>query len=178
MKTKYQNWIVFPIFLIISFVLFSFITQNNDSKNVFSPSKGDTTKLNQPKVDVKVNKKYDEQGNLIQYDSSYSIIYSSPGSEIYLNNMSNDSIFAQLREKFNSHSFFNEDPFFGVPKFNFNDDFFNFDPMDNFKQMNEMMKKMFPNFKNDSLLIAPPTPQQPSQKSSEPVYKPDNMITL
>ena len=32
-----------------------------------------------PKTSVTVNKKYDDKGNLIRYDSSYSYSYKSPG---------------------------------------------------------------------------------------------------
>ena len=35
--------------------------------------------LHKPKVDVRVNKQYDDKGNLVQFDSSYSYFYSSPG---------------------------------------------------------------------------------------------------
>ena len=37
----------------------------------------DTAKVNTPKTDIRVNKEYDENGNLIKYDSSYSYFYSN-----------------------------------------------------------------------------------------------------
>ena len=47
-----------------------------------------------PKVDVRVNKKYDNTGNLVQYDSTYSYFYSSPG---FKNSISSDSLFSNLK---------------------------------------------------------------------------------
>ena len=43
----------------------------------------DTIKNNSPNESWNVNKKYDKDGNIIQYDSSYSYSYSSTGE--YLN---------------------------------------------------------------------------------------------
>jgi hypothetical protein len=48
-----------------------------------------------PKMDVRVNKKYDEKGNLIQYDSTYSYFYSSP--DMSENSISSDSVFSNFK---------------------------------------------------------------------------------
>ena len=48
-----------------------------------------------PKVDVKVNKRFDDKGNLIQYDSTYSYFYSFPG--IKGKGMNLDSVFNELK---------------------------------------------------------------------------------
>lgn len=44
---------------------------------ILAQPKKETKKSNAPKEDIKVNKKFDEQGNLIQYDSTYTYNWSS-----------------------------------------------------------------------------------------------------
>lgn len=169
MKSINKRWMTFPIFLVISFFLFSFVNQHNDKKNIL-PEQHDSLKTNQPKIDVKVNKKYDESGNLIQYDSSYSIIYNMPGNDFQFNNIENDSIFAELKNRMKANSLFNNDDFFnGFPEMNFQ----NMNAMENLKQMQEMINKMFPNMRNDSLIINPQQNNEPRKEE-----KPANMITL
>lgn len=169
-----RKWFIFPVFLLISLVLFSFVSQNKVGDS-FVPDKEDSLKANQPKVDVKVNKKFDENGNLIQYDSSYSIIYSSPGTDIQFYNMDNDSLMAMMRNHMKMNNMFGNDPFFdNFSGFGLNqNDFFNMDPFENMRKMQDMMKKMFPEFKQDTLLINPQNNQIPVKKD-----KPQNMITL
>lgn len=171
MKSK---WFIFPLFLLISLVLFSFVSQNKNS-DIYVPDNEDSLMKNQPKVDVKVNKKYDENGNLIQYDSSYSVIYSSPGTDIQFNNMDSDSLMAMMRKHMKMNNLFDNDPFFDNSSgFGFNhNEFFNMDPFENMRKMQDMMKKMFPEFKQDTLQIDPQKNQQPVKKD-----KPQNMITL
>ncbi len=48
----------------------------NDNKNENQPEMGNVMK-NKPKVDIQVNKKYDDNGNLIGYDSTYTWTYSN-----------------------------------------------------------------------------------------------------
>ena len=79
-----------------------------------------------PKVNVKVNKVYDENGNLIEYDSTYewSYSYSSPGLKIDINP---DSLFRAFVPWFNEQLDINSLP---SPKDFFSDttmynDFFN-----------------------------------------------------
>lgn len=48
------------------------------------------TKNNSPKEDIKVNKKFDEQGNLIQYDSTYTYNWSSDTT--FMNQMSPEDL--------------------------------------------------------------------------------------
>ncbi len=171
MRTK---WFVFPFFLAISLILFSFVSQNKNDRS-FLPDNEDSLKRNEPKVDVKVNKKFDENGNLIQYDSSYSIIYTSPGTDIQFYNMDNDSVLAKLRNQMKMNNLFENDSIFeNVSGFGFNhNDFFNIDPFENMRKMQDMLKEMFPEFKQDTLLIDPQKNQIPLKKD-----KPQNMITL
>jgi len=60
------------------------------------------------KKTIKVVLKYDENGNLIRYDSSYSYYYSNIENDTLLR----DSIFDQFRFHFNQKYFFSEEPFF------------------------------------------------------------------
>lgn len=167
MKKFNRNWITFPLFLLLSFFLYSFINQNDNSKN-YSPDNDDSLKINQPKIDVKVNKKFDEKGNMIQYDSSYSIIYSSPGTDIQFYNLDNDSIFSQFKNSMQENDFFKH-----FPDMDFQNDFFKMDTWDNMKRMQEMMNKMFPDFNRDTLLIKPQKNKAPTEEN-----KSENMITL
>jgi len=109
----------------------------------------------QPKTDIRVNRKYDDKGNLIQYDSSYSYFYSSPG---FNNSISSDSLFNDfklpLRNEYkglfddNMNSIFFNDSLF---KYDFyNDDYFSkrfhlnmlrFENM--FKEMDSIKSDMF-----------------------------------
>lgn len=97
--------------------------------------------LNKPKVNIKVNKQFDDKGNIVQYDSTYSYYYSSPGGNIM--HLSNDSVYHRFR------SFFNKTyPGFFIPPYDdifFNDslykhDFFN---KDYFEKRFELNRKMF-----------------------------------
>jgi len=63
-------------------------------QNEISSKPGIADSTVNPKVDVKVNKKFDEKGNLVQYDSTYSYFYSSPGFE--KNGMSSDGVIDDL----------------------------------------------------------------------------------
>ncbi|MDQ2177680.1 hypothetical protein [Marinifilum sp. D714] len=145
---KSINKILFSIgILLLTFTAFG---QNTENKNL-------------PKKDIKVNKEYDEDGNLIRYDSTYVNTWSSDSTHHFFN----DSAFFNkmdmsrmqkrmqeqlsrffgpdsLRQKNNKHPFFSDDFF--------NDDFFdskmfrrNFHQADSsrndfFKELEEMMK--------------------------------------
>ena len=61
-----------------------------------------------PQTIIKVDKKYDNNGNLIKYDSSYSYYYSN----IKDNNNLKDSIFNNFKKQFNNSYFFSSDPYF------------------------------------------------------------------
>jgi len=47
-----------------------------------TPLKGDS--LDKPRIGVKVNKQYDDKGNIVRFDSTYSYFYSSPKGSIQL----------------------------------------------------------------------------------------------
>ncbi len=66
------------------------------NKNVASTAPKETVK---PKVDVKVNKQYDEKGNLVAYDSVYTWSYSSQGGT--LDGVHADSVMASFKKQLN-----------------------------------------------------------------------------
>jgi len=94
-----------------------------------------------PKIDYKVNKEYDENGNLIRVDSTYTYYYSNIDKDA----MMNDSIFKKFNEHFNLKSPFGNsllDEFFKQNNY-LEDDFFKEDFFrGNFGKNQEMMHKM------------------------------------
>jgi len=125
------------LILILMFVsAFVFSQQNNKSNN--------------PKEDIKVNKHYDENGNLIGYDSTYVSTWSS------------DTTITEFPGRFNFQEFFGKgDGFFD------HDSLFSSDPFQNFGFHNNMtdvfseFERMFSDttnmdyfsFQNDSSLL-------------------------
>ncbi|GAB4299732.1 MAG: hypothetical protein Kow0068_23170 [Marinilabiliales bacterium] len=119
---------------------------------------------NNPKVDIKVNKEYDENGNIIRYDSTYTYYYSTDGStdnfyfaDSLLNQFSRGFSFFEpdIDSLFFTDPFFNHSPLFNDPFFN--DPFFN-DPILNdpfFKSFHDYQKNILKQFFNniDSLDI-------------------------
>ncbi|MFZ1659375.1 MAG: hypothetical protein WAT61_11160 [Flavobacteriales bacterium] len=109
-------------------------------------TKSDTLAVDTPKVDVKVNKQYDENGNLIAFDSTYIKIYPGrAGNLAFL-----DSIFKDFKGRSGNWYPFLNDPGFNdlfmndsimQPDF-FHDDFFRkrFDL--NRRYMEQMMARM------------------------------------
>ncbi len=105
----------------------------------------DTT---QPQVSIRVNKTYDDKGNLVQYDSAYSYYYSSPGGRI--KQLSSDSFYSQFRTRFHSRYddwldsslepiFFSDSLF----KYDFlNSDYFNKRYELNRKRFNDLFREM------------------------------------
>ena len=72
---------------------------SDNKKDVLPVAAKDT--LNKPKIKIKANKQYDDKGNLIRYDSTYSYSYSTPeGKSIQSNN---DSIYKQFRSFFDKN---------------------------------------------------------------------------
>lgn len=107
----------------------------------------DTTLLGvEPKVDIRVNKEYDENGELIRYDSTYSSIYHSHQSDpLFM-----DSIIHRFRPWMGDRYPFLDDPGFNdlffrdtllYPDF-FRDDFFQGRLEQNRRYMERMMAEM------------------------------------
>lgn len=126
---------------------------------------------NQPKTDYKVNKEYDENGNLIRYDSTYTYSYSSNG-----NDAMNDSVFNEFQKHFNQRFSFSNDPFFN--NFLFQDslmdkEFFSNDFFENHYRNNmEMFSKLFNDMdmmKNDYFNNQPQQTPENSEKKEEKI---------
>lgn len=118
-----------------------------------------------PQVDVRVNKRYDEHGNLIAYDSSYTSVYQSrSGDAAFM-----DSVFKDFMPGFGMQYPFLNDPGFNAlffPDSSFHRDFFNYDFFQKRMEMNQrymqrMMEQM-DSLKNQHFLHPAPSPQQRS----------------
>ena len=125
--------------LVLFFMFFGIISCNSQ---VGKTDKQDMGK-NKPHEEFKVNRKYDENGNLIEFDSTYTSYYSN----IKGDTLAVDSIMKNFQMYFNDH--------FAVigPEFNFNsdstfhhdffsDDFFQKQFSEQDKLMLRMMREM------------------------------------
>lgn len=81
--------------------------------------KSNSDEKNVPQSNITVNKEYDENGNLIRYDSTYSWSYSNIRNDTLVN----DTIIYGNKEFFDRKDFFPDIPFFDDEDF-FNDRFF------------------------------------------------------
>lgn len=117
----------------------------------------DSLIVNKPQTKIIVNKEYDEFGNLVKFDSSYSYFYSNMGNDSTFS----DSSFSRFQEKFfnsfpNIQKPFFNDMFFEDSLLNYDfykDDFFSkrfrlnrqqFDGM--FEKMDSIKNKFYKNF--------------------------------
>lgn len=106
------------------------------------------TKGENPKVDIKVNKKYDSKGNLIRYDSTYSYVYTTKGRDSL--KIGTDTLFDRFKSYYHKNVsdlfddkmeniFFNDTLF----KYDFlNEDFFTKRFELNTRRMNEIFMQM------------------------------------
>lgn len=115
-----------------------------------------------PHVEVKVNKQFDEHGNLIAFDSSYTSVYSRGlGNTAFM-----DSLFMDFRPKMGQRYPFLNDPGFDNLFFNdsllyrdfFQDDFFKNRMLLNQQYMDRMMHDM-DSLKNRYFQRAQPPPK-------------------
>lgn len=106
-------------------------------------------KTEQPKGTWKVDKEFDENGNLIRYDSIYS--WSSDGKFEDLSKIDRDSLLNNFESKFYEHfSQFKNDGFEDIfesdslfSRHFFNDDFFRSDFGEEFMDIDKIRQKMF-----------------------------------
>lgn len=108
----------------------------------------DTTLIssNQPKEDIKVNKEYDKNGNLIRYDSTYTYYYSN----IDENRAAADSIYNKFQEMFEEKYPFATEPYFDNLFFEdsllhydfYKKDFFHQRFMKNMELMDKLFREM------------------------------------
>lgn len=161
-----KNWkTLIIVTILISFIVFlSFSNQKTNSE--YNNRIGKDTVYTNPKVDIKVNREYDENGNIIRYDSSYTYIYTHPNGNTEELNI--DSIFNSFKPYFFDHgfdiindpfnNFFNEDTFYQRHFFDdnyfmkqFENEMFQFEQM--IREMdslrNRFLKDMYPEFKNE-----------------------------
>jgi len=96
-----------------------------------------------PKEDIIVNKEYDENGNLIKYDSTYTYFYSN----IENDQLAEDSIFANFKKMFEQKYPFSHKPSFN--DFFFRDSLMKYDFykknffIERFRQNREQTEKIF-----------------------------------
>ncbi len=133
------------ISLFLSFmVLYGCKGQNNEEANNTSKET-----INQPQTEVKVNKEYDENGNIVKYDSTYSYYYSNIDGDFLLE----DSIMSNFKNHLNINFEFSSDPFFddfffqdSLMQYDFyNNDFF----IERYRKNHEKMNDLF--FEIDSI---------------------------
>jgi len=134
------------------FVLFSCNAQTDNKSSQLNEKK--TEQKVKPKIDYKVNKEYDENGNLIKLDSTYTYYYSN----IDLNKQQVDSIYKSFNEHLNFSSSFDDsffDDFFKnenyIEEDFFQEDFFRNNQKRNEEIMNQMIARM-DSIKNQFLL--------------------------
>ena len=100
----------------------------------------------EPQTKIKVNREYDDQGNLIRYDSTYASYYSTVEGDTAWQ----DSTFKDFMQHFNSRYPFSDEPFFDKLFFTdsllhydfYKDDFFQNLFEQNLKQMEEYFRQM------------------------------------
>ena len=132
--------IIISLFL-SSMVLSGCKGQNNEEANNTSKET-----INQPQTEVKVNKEYDENGNVVRYDSTYSYYYSNIDGDSLLE----DSIMSNFKNHLNINFGFSSDPFFddfffqdSLMQYDFyNNDFFIERYRNNHKKMNDLFFEM------------------------------------
>jgi hypothetical protein len=130
-------------FAVIFCLLVAFSCQRQSNKTFAQLDRPVPDSTSNPKSEVHVNKKYDDKGNLIRYDSSYSYRYVSPDKIV--KNIETDTLFRHFKSYYYpewdsafSHNF--TDIFF-------NDTLFKYDFMqpDYFSKRFEMNRKRLEN---------------------------------
>jgi hypothetical protein len=136
------------VFLSLLLVIFSSCRGQSQKENVqLVPEKNNgivvkEDTLNKPRINVRVNKQYDDKGRIVKFDSTYFYFYSSPEKSLQLGN---DSVYSSFRSFFeksypNLMSRQNNNIFFNDSLFKY--DFFN---DDYFQKRFELNEKMFEN---------------------------------
>lgn len=136
----------------------------------------------QPQVDIKVDKEYDENGNVIRYDSTYSEVYNFQGETPF----DLDSLFRNHMKSFRDfgiredalfpfdNDFFGADDFFNGTDL-FNSDFFGADIMNEFSkhlgQINSLLQEFDSQMKNQNPVepkVLPGPDPQPQKQHVQP----------
>lgn len=132
---------IWMLFIAVTLVLSSCNGQEKKNKN----NKLSDVK-NAPKEDIKVNKEYDKDGNLIRYDSTYTYFYSN----IENDTIAEDSIFNNFKNMFDLKYPFSYSPYFNdlffedsLMKYDFyKEDFFTKRFLQNMEQTEKMFQEM------------------------------------
>ncbi|MCF6268837.1 MAG: hypothetical protein L3J41_03930 [Melioribacteraceae bacterium] len=149
-------------------ILLTFTACNGQNKDKTTELVTDSIKYVQPKTNIVVNKEYDEDGNLIKYDSTYSYYYSNIEGDTTIG----DSIFNDFKVKFNKRYIFSQDPFFDNIFFQdsllqydfYNNNFF----IERFRKNQDRLNKLFfdmDSIKNDFFFKQFKKPNNKSEKS-------------
>jgi hypothetical protein len=128
-------------------LLLAIASCNGQDKNADKGRAPESTEQAKPKVEVKVNRKYDSKGNLVRFDSTYSYFYSSKGKDSVRVGL--DTIFQRFKAAHQNdftawrndvnNIFFNDSLF----KYDFlNEDFFSQRFEMNMQRMREMLRDM------------------------------------
>lgn len=134
------------IVIMLSSILVSCNAQTKTNKA--NQSQENKSRTEEPKGAWKVDKEFDENGNLIRYDSIYS--WSSNSKFEDLSKFDKDSLLNNFESKFYKHFLqFKNDGFEDIfepdslfSRYFFNDDFFNSDFGEDFMDIDEIRKKM------------------------------------
>ncbi len=94
------------LILVLTVMMFGACDAQTESKT--QPNNNELSNKTKPKIDYKVNKEYDKDGNLIRYDSVYTYYYSNVDKDALIN----DSIFQKLNEHFENNSLLSQNPLF------------------------------------------------------------------
>ncbi len=133
------------ITLFISVLLFASCNAQTEKKTEVQKEEIGKEQI-EPKVDYKVNKEYDDEGNLIGYDSTYTYYYSNIDKDA----MMRDSVFEKFSKHFNMGNSLTGDDFFrdflkeesfSKDEF-FKEDFFSGDFKSNQEIINRMLSRM------------------------------------
>lgn len=139
MKTFFRknNRMLFGIlsglFIIFIFGALTLARPHLTSLSSDSLNRNDTLDGSMPKVDIKVNKKYDDKGNLIEYDSVWTF-----------ESKSDDSVFRSLKFRFGHQSGRSGSSFdFGEPFADTSEWFHGFGPFYGNRDIEEMEREMY-----------------------------------
>ncbi|ALO15342.1 hypothetical protein L21SP5_01700 [Salinivirga cyanobacteriivorans] len=132
------------LFLYLFLVLFvvGCSAQGNKDQVAEAP---DSTKF-EPQTKIQVNREYDDEGNLVRYDSTYSTYYSNMQGD----SLKSDSAFNSFIRQFNAEYPFSDEPFFDELFFTdsllhydfYKDDFFQNRFEQNLKHMENYFRQM------------------------------------
>ena len=89
------------LFIIVPLLIVSCNAQTNRGKENKNTAQTDQLEGIQPKVDVKVNKEFDKNGNLIRYDSTYVWSYTNATGDSVEVNI--DSLMSEYKPFMGSH---------------------------------------------------------------------------